>query len=225
MNLSLIGGRSLGEGKSILFGEEGRVYDASRPQYAAALLLPHGPQKVLDLGSGLGEFADLMSKKDFQVVCVDGNSAFIDCIRARGIEGYVCDLEHGRLPFGNSVFDGIVCLEVIEHLSTLETLLLESRRVLKPNGWLIISTPNYGFWVFRLLYLLGRGPIFESQDFRHSRFYNVRTLKQELQRYGFVIDSEHYLSEFTHLARGRYLQVRLLPDLLALLIILKCHIQ
>jgi ubiquinone/menaquinone biosynthesis C-methylase UbiE len=48
------------------------------------------------------------------------------------------------LPFKNQTFDFIVCFETIEHLKKEEGLkaLLEFKRVLKKNGFLLISSPN-----------------------------------------------------------------------------------
>jgi len=44
--------------------------------------------------------------------------------------------------FGDEMFDTVVCLEVFEHIPNYEKLLVESRRILKPGGRLVISTPN-----------------------------------------------------------------------------------
>lgn len=52
----------------------------------------------------------------------------------------VADLE--RLPFPKSSFDKIECSEVIEHVYSPKALLLELHRVLKPDGFLVITFPN-----------------------------------------------------------------------------------
>ena len=49
----------------------------------------------------------------------------------------------GCLPFNGNCFDLIICSEVIEHTICPKTILLEFRRVLKPDGCLIISLPNW----------------------------------------------------------------------------------
>jgi ubiquinone/menaquinone biosynthesis C-methylase UbiE len=53
------------------------------------------------------------------------------------------------LPFADNSFDSISCVEVVEHLdlSLTKALLAEFFRVLKPQGKLIVTTPNYSsFW-------------------------------------------------------------------------------
>jgi SAM-dependent methyltransferase len=47
-----------------------------------------------------------------------------------------------QIPLGEGTIDVAVCFEVIEHLSEQEALLEEVRRVLRPDGVLVISTPN-----------------------------------------------------------------------------------
>ena len=46
------------------------------------------------------------------------------------------------LPFENDQVDLLYCSEVIEHIENPELLLTEIKRVLKPNGSLILTTPN-----------------------------------------------------------------------------------
>lgn len=47
-----------------------------------------------------------------------------------------------QLPLENSVVDVWICLETIEHITNDEKLLIEAKRVLKPGGILVCSTPN-----------------------------------------------------------------------------------
>lgn len=46
-----------------------------------------------------------------------------------------------KLPFRDASVDSAICLEVAEHVSDPQTLLLEISRVLKPGGQLFISAP------------------------------------------------------------------------------------
>lgn len=46
-----------------------------------------------------------------------------------------------RLPFADSTFDAVLCLEVFEYLKTPEKAALEINRVLKKGGILVLSTP------------------------------------------------------------------------------------
>jgi SAM-dependent methyltransferase len=59
-----------------------------------------------------------------------------------------------RLPFPDGHFDVVLSLEGIEHIDGQETFLRELRRVLKPGGRLILSTPNMLCLRSRLAYAL-----------------------------------------------------------------------
>jgi SAM-dependent methyltransferase len=50
------------------------------------------------------------------------------------------DMTQSTLP--SEKFDGAVCVEVIEHVSEDAKFLSEIARVLKPGGWLYMTTPN-----------------------------------------------------------------------------------
>lgn len=48
-----------------------------------------------------------------------------------------------NLPYGDDFFDLVYAIDVIEHLEYPSKMLIESKRVLKMGGTLIIQTPNY----------------------------------------------------------------------------------
>lgn len=76
----------------------------------------------------------------------------------------------GNLPFKDNMFDLIICEWVAEHLDRPEDVMKEFYRVLKPNGYLFISTSN----VLNPIILLG-GKIFPYSIVRrlHKILYNV----------------------------------------------------
>jgi ubiquinone/menaquinone biosynthesis C-methylase UbiE len=47
-----------------------------------------------------------------------------------------------QLPFRTEAFDLVVCMETIEHVSEVDQLLGELRRVLRRSGTILFSTPN-----------------------------------------------------------------------------------
>jgi len=50
-----------------------------------------------------------------------------------------------HLPFTDSVFDNVLCLEMLEHDATFWVTVQELKRVLKPGGVLVVTTPSIGF--------------------------------------------------------------------------------
>ena len=124
------------------------------------------------------------------------------------VKGVIFDLEklgEQRLPFKDCYFDLITAVEVIEHLSYGDHLLMEVYRLLKSSGHLLITTPNLASWVNRLLLLFGIQPMFTEpskyywvgshkprrkaspSNYGHKNLYTLRALKQILSLYGFNI--------------------------------------
>jgi ubiquinone/menaquinone biosynthesis C-methylase UbiE len=89
----------------------------------------------LDLGCGLKPYA-----LDFY----DCNYIGID-IEVSGRESNLKKtdvyFDGEKIPFGDSTFDGILCTQVLEHVSNLEIILLESKRVLKKDGLMLVTVP------------------------------------------------------------------------------------
>lgn len=66
-----------------------------------------------------------------------------DEVSTHDFEYHVVNVERDRFPFDDDQFDVVVFCEVIEHLLTDPVAaLLEVKRVLRPGGRLVLSTPN-----------------------------------------------------------------------------------
>jgi methionine biosynthesis protein MetW len=166
-----------------------RPKDPFRPwyHYGLQLLMKHTPdadQKlVLDVGCGVGEFLEMLQARHFAVAGVDGNADQIEQVKKNGIRAEVADLEKA-LPFEDESFDVVVCLEVIEHVARAEFLLQEFRRILKHDGLLLLTTPNFAFIKWRIGYLFGAGP---TKEGIHMRHFTRKLLTERLARAGFTI--------------------------------------
>jgi len=99
---------------------------------------------VLDVGCGTGYGASLLAGKARLVVGVDCAPEAIRYAQANYPAGNlrfaVADCRH--LPFRDGFFDLAVMFEVVEHIAEQEQCLSEIRRILVPDGILILSTPN-----------------------------------------------------------------------------------
>lgn len=60
------------------------------------------------------------------------------------------DFEKDRLPFQDEEANVVVITEVIEHLANPVNILKEIKRILKPSGIMVISTPNVYNLFFRI---------------------------------------------------------------------------
>mgnify|MGYP006282753311 CR=1 FL=1 len=114
----------------------------ARYDFAAGLLRG----RILDAGSGTG-YGTLMlaSQPDVrEVVGIDANARAVEWARryygAPNVRYVQEDLLSDRLH-GLGRFDGIACLEVLEHLPEPERLLRQLDLCLAPGGCLLVSTP------------------------------------------------------------------------------------
>lgn len=100
--------------------------------------------KVLDAACGEGYGSALLATAASFVTGVDLSESAVEHARARyrsdRLEFHVADCL--ELPFDDDAFDCIVSFETLEHLEDHQGLLTEFRRVLKPGGFLLLSSPD-----------------------------------------------------------------------------------
>jgi SAM-dependent methyltransferase len=138
-----------------LHGRFKRVLDADDPRLRGAVdsLGPLAGRRILDLGCGKGRFARALCRNGASVVGLDLSAAMLD--EATGIERVRASAR--RLPFGPASFDGVLAVEVFEHLArpSLDLVCGEIRRVLRPGGKLVIIDKNVWSWNARRPWLPG----------------------------------------------------------------------
>jgi SAM-dependent methyltransferase len=103
------------------------------------------------------------------------------------------------LPFPNSTFDVIVSLDYLEHVHDDDASMDELKRVLKPGGQLLISTPTTGptFLLNKVKPAIG----LTLDKYGHVREgYDLKDLTSRLQIQGYdIISSTTYSRFFTEL--------------------------
>lgn len=97
--------------------------------------------KLLDVGCGSGHFLYLMQKVGWRVEGVEPDPAASEIARRNyGISVRTTTLEEASLP--SQSYEAITLHHSLEHVHNPETVLSECRRLLKPNGRLVVVTPN-----------------------------------------------------------------------------------
>jgi len=106
-------------------------------QYAAGL-------DVLDVGCNTGYGTMHLVSAARRVVGVDVSPRAIELARQRATDGSpeFLHTDGGALPFGDATFDLVTSFQVLEHVPEPLEYLREIRRVLRPGGTVILTTPN-----------------------------------------------------------------------------------
>lgn len=98
---------------------------------------------VLDIACGTGYGIGLMKRGARFVVGVDvDHDAAVEAKAESGENAAVMLGDGISLPFADASFSAVTSFETLEHLHGRKEFLLELKRVLKPDGVLVLSTPN-----------------------------------------------------------------------------------
>ena len=158
---------------------QGAVAERTKGKQIALGLVPPGRgRSALDVGARHGHQTRWLRERGYEVTSIDVQACFDGCIQVDANE---------RLPFDDGQFDLVWCSEVIEHLKDPERSLAELRRVTRPGGDLILTTPNSYALLFRAIALLGLTPQ-RIQRKDHLHFFDraeIRRLAPHAIVYGY----------------------------------------
>ena len=127
--------------------------------------------EVLDVGVGYGFFLQLL-EKEYGARSLSGMDPFPASIEiaSRHTSASISrgDINDARWPFEMHSFDVITSFDVVEHLATPSVFFERARDYLRPDGLLLVTTPNKG-----LPYLMRTIPWFGRTD-ENETHINVR---------------------------------------------------
>lgn len=145
-------------------------------------------KKLLDLGCGFGDYANIYSKKGAIVTAVDNSKKEIEHAKNLSIPNtkfMVYDISK-KFPFKNSSFDIITSSLVFDHLEDVDTLFKECNRVLKNKGIIVFSVTNPIFYqegsLVGKIKILGKKKIF-------GNYFERRKITR---KWGGTATMEHY---------------------------------
>jgi len=150
---------------------------------------------VLDVGCGdASNYQAWLVNQVRDLKALDISKVGIVRAKQMGIDATEHDLSK-TFPYSDNVFDGAICIEVLEHLYDPKFTVGEIFRVLKPGGLFIASVPNNGYFRERLKGLTRAELSTSISDFSnewkgaHIRFYSLKSFSRMLDVCGFRIES------------------------------------
>lgn len=121
------------------------LWGEHRSRYRFAARRIRSGQRILDVASGAGFGLELLAQTGACPVGVDYAADALSDVRRRQPTARVVRADATNLPFQTASFDVVVSFETIEHVADAGALVQSIRRVLKPGGQLVLSTPNRAF--------------------------------------------------------------------------------
>ncbi len=138
-------------------GVQGEIYrdrQAAVLAWIDSLALAPG-SKVLEIGCGAGFMAVALAERGFHVHAIDSTEAMVELAREHAAESgkaALISIDVGdvyALAFEDGFFDLVIAIGVLPWLERVEQAILEMTRVIRPGGYVILTTDNRA----RLIYL------------------------------------------------------------------------
>lgn len=175
-------------------------------------LLPRD-SRLLDLGNAPGYLAQALFRAGYAVSGVNLSEAWNATYPEPGyvdrFDVKACDIERTRFPYADQAFDCIVFTEVLEHISIKrpEELLSEFKRVLKPDGLVLFSTPNVCNLSNILALATGKNVFWPTRIFygstdRHNREWTPAEVRQLFELGGFKTDYFYGMNDHANWRTG-----------------------
>ena len=196
-----------------MFASASNLNDSNIVNMIGTLYSGSIPLAWIDLGAGDGRLTKLVAAslpKGSVTDCVEVDTACIRLLEQEGFRVSNADL-NSALPFSSESFDFVVANQVIEHLYDTDYFIGEIRRIVRPNGHIIISTENLASWHNVGALMLGWQPFSITNysvkksgignplalhlgeagapfPMQHHRLFTTNALRELLELHGFRID-------------------------------------
>ncbi|MCK5684483.1 class I SAM-dependent methyltransferase [bacterium] len=145
------------------------------------------PSTHLDIGCGNGKFIETIQQSDLNIKSLSAmdtnqnvvalNDNFQNC------NFFQSDILNSKIE--SNEFDSVSCLDVLEHIKEIDKALEEIKRILKPNGYLIVSGPVESIFYKSLRYLIKGTYSEETGPGAGTHYYNIMQLNNIILKNGF----------------------------------------
>ena len=170
---------------------------------------------ILDVGCGSGAFlgavleqlgSESLNPGNWEVRAWDVSSREVSRAKRRGLKASVRDIACEQLPEEQiQRYDIILAVEVLEHIADTGKAIHNIHGLLKPGGFVVLTTPNLAAWYNRLLLLVGNQPHMTEVSFDPHRYGN-RLFERLLGEAGGQAHMAGHLRVFTYRALREFLQ-------------------
>ncbi|MEJ2578682.1 MAG: class I SAM-dependent methyltransferase [Kineosporiaceae bacterium] len=153
---------------------------------------PGAGHRALDVGAGNGVVSGFLHDLGYRVSALEWTSSGVAALRDQNIDAVQHDLTQPPYPYPDNTFDEVFWGDNIEHLFLPMPVARELLRITRPGGRIVVSTPNHGWLINRLYFLLHGAPrmteghVLPVWEWQHIRYFNARSLREFLNEAGFT---------------------------------------
>jgi len=176
----------------VLMNEVQMEMDRRKFQYGLDLIESFVPGKgwLVDIGCGPGVFLEVARDRGWRVEGLEFNAWCVERVQRLGIPVVDSPLEQADLPPG--AFQCITLWTVLEHIVEPQPFLQSIRRLVAPDGVLLVLVPNFDSLAIRVLH--EKAVTFSGDS--HVNHFTAATLTRLLESSGFAVaDCETLLTE------------------------------
>jgi SAM-dependent methyltransferase len=140
-------------------------------------------EAILDVGCGVGQVVRALREEGFDARGID-----VSAPNVAEAGGDFCSVYDGHtIPFAEATFSAVGAFNVLEHVEDPLAFLDDMKRVLKPGGRMVVSSPNF-------LRVLGWRDYHPHMAGLRQKLRNLRTLLHHVQLHGQERDFVHFES-------------------------------
>ena len=104
------------------------------------------PARILDVAAAQGNFSLKLAEMGYQVTWNDLRADLADYVRLKHTSGEIAYAPGNVFDLGfDEAFDLVLITEIIEHVAHPDQFLKKIRKIVKPGGYVVMTTPNGGY--------------------------------------------------------------------------------
>jgi len=152
--------------------------------------------RILDVAAAQGNFSLTLAELGFDVTWNDLRTELADYVRLKQDRGKIAFAAGNAFELAfPSLFDAVLITEIIEHVAHPDDFLAKAATLVRPGGYIVMTTPNGGYFKNRLpKFSECTDPaVFESIQFKpnadgHIFLLHVDEIEPLAQRAGLVVE-------------------------------------
>lgn len=162
---------------------------------------------ILEIGCGLGYLTYSLNKAGFNSIGLDiSQEAVNQAIKNYGNK-YICADLHNYAESHENEYDVIIFTELIEHLNDIFGFMVSLKKLLKPDGRIILTTPNKSFYPNDVVWATDLPPVHCWWLSEESVQFIANTLKMKAS----FLDFKKYYSRHTTWVNKKEIKIPVTP--------------